>query len=112
MRASSDNLPRAHGEFVKKTKLLDLFGLSGDPADNDRLDDLFLRLEADTSAVSEGISIFVEEAVSIGSIKACRALDELPAGASAAYFRSGWRSTTIDAFDTDSKVKMGKTRRT
>jgi hypothetical protein len=47
---------------VKKTKLLDLFGLSGDPADNDRLDDLFLRLEADTSAVSEEISIFVEEA--------------------------------------------------
>lgn len=51
-----------HGEFVKKTKLLDLFGLSGDTADNDRLDDLFLRLESDTSAVSEGISILVEEA--------------------------------------------------
>jgi hypothetical protein len=46
---------------VKKPQLLDLFGLSGDPTENARLDDLFLRLESDTSFAPEGISILIEE---------------------------------------------------
>jgi hypothetical protein len=31
--------------IMKKTKLIDMFGLSGDPSDDDELDDLFFRLE-------------------------------------------------------------------
>ena len=41
---------------MKKSKLIDMFGLSGDSANNDRLDDLLFRLETDTSTVFDGIS--------------------------------------------------------
>lgn len=44
---------------MKKPKLLDLFGLSGDPSDHDRLDDLFLRLESDAPAESRGTYILI-----------------------------------------------------
>jgi len=32
-----------------------MFGLSGDPANDDRLDDLLFRLESDTSTASGGV---------------------------------------------------------
>jgi hypothetical protein len=51
----------ANGEPVKKPDLLDLFGLSGDPSDHARLDDLFLRLESDASIPPRGISILIEK---------------------------------------------------
>ncbi len=41
---------------MKKSKLIDMFGLSGDSASNDRLDDLLFRLESDTSTASDGNS--------------------------------------------------------
>ena len=41
---------------MKKSKLIDMFGLSGDSACNSRLDDLLFRLESDTSTASDGIS--------------------------------------------------------
>ncbi len=44
---------------MKKPKLLDLFGLSGDPSDHDRLDDLFLRLESDAPAESRETYILI-----------------------------------------------------
>lgn len=46
---------------MKKPELLDLFGLSGDPSDHARLDDLFLRLESDASVPPQGISILIEK---------------------------------------------------
>ncbi len=39
-------------QTMKKSKLIDMFGLSGDSASNDRLDDLLFRLESDTSTAS------------------------------------------------------------
>jgi|SRR5690242_18859542 hypothetical protein len=41
---------------MKKSKLIDMFGLSEDSANNDRLDNLLFRLESDTSTASCGIS--------------------------------------------------------
>jgi hypothetical protein len=40
---------------MKKSKLIDMFGLSGDSASNDRLDDLLFCLESDTSTASKEI---------------------------------------------------------
>jgi hypothetical protein len=51
----------ANGGFVKKPELLDLFGLSGDPSDHARLDDLFLRLESDSPVPPRGTSILIEK---------------------------------------------------
>jgi hypothetical protein len=50
-----------YGGLVKKPKLLDLFGLSGDPSDHDRLDELFLRLESDTPAAPRESYILIEK---------------------------------------------------
>jgi hypothetical protein len=50
-----------YGDLMEKTRLLDLFGLSGDPSDNARLDDLFFRLESDASFAPDGISILIGE---------------------------------------------------
>ncbi len=38
---------------MEKTKLIDLFGMSGDPLDNDELDDLLLRLESESQNILE-----------------------------------------------------------
>lgn len=38
---------------MEKAKLIDLFGMSGDPLDNDKLDDLLLRLESGNQNVLE-----------------------------------------------------------
>ena len=35
---------------MKKTRLIDMFGLSGDPISNDQLDNLLFRLESDDCA--------------------------------------------------------------
>ena len=48
-----------YGGLMKKPKLLDLFGLSADPSDNDRLDELFLRLESDAPAESRETYILI-----------------------------------------------------
>jgi hypothetical protein len=41
---------------MNKPKLIDMFGLSGERANDDQLDDLFCRLESETLSVSNGIS--------------------------------------------------------
>jgi hypothetical protein len=41
---------------MNESGLLDMYGLSGEPANDDRLDELFFRLESETSAPSNGIS--------------------------------------------------------
>jgi len=41
---------------MNTSKLIDMFGLSGDPENDDRLDDLLFRLESDTSTASGGVS--------------------------------------------------------
>ena len=41
---------------MKKSRLIDMFGLSGGTADDDRLDDLLFRLESSTSTSPGGIS--------------------------------------------------------
>lgn len=38
---------------MEKTKLIDLFGMSGDPLDSDELDDLLLRLESESQNILE-----------------------------------------------------------
>lgn len=38
---------------MKKSKLIDLFGLSGDSSSNDQLDDLLFRLESERPALHE-----------------------------------------------------------
>lgn len=38
---------------MKKTKLIDMFGLSGDPSNDDELDDLFFRLEREAPKALE-----------------------------------------------------------
>ncbi|SCX91340.1 hypothetical protein SAMN05216420_101316 [Nitrosospira sp. Nl5] len=38
---------------TENTGLIDIFGLSGNPADDDRLDDLLLRLESETPSVHQ-----------------------------------------------------------
>jgi hypothetical protein len=39
---------------MKKSRLIDMFGLSGDPANNDQLDNLLFRLESDEPIQCEG----------------------------------------------------------
>jgi hypothetical protein len=41
---------------MKKSKLIDMFGLSEDSASSDQLDDLLFRLESNTSTASGAIS--------------------------------------------------------
>jgi hypothetical protein len=39
---------------MKKSRLIDMFGLSGDPENNDQLDNLLSRLESDEPIQCEG----------------------------------------------------------
>jgi hypothetical protein len=46
--------------MMRKSKLIDMLGLSGNPSDEDRLDALLFRLEADTPAAQNALTILFE----------------------------------------------------
>jgi len=46
--------------MMKKPKLIDMFGLSGDPANDKQLDDLLFRLESDVQTSEHSITILFQ----------------------------------------------------
>ena len=46
--------------MMRNSNLIDVFGLSGNPSDDDRLDALLFRLESDTSAPQNVITVVFE----------------------------------------------------
>jgi hypothetical protein len=52
--------------MMRNSNLIDMFGLSGNPSDNDRLDALLFRLESDTPTPQNVITVVFEPGESRG----------------------------------------------